>query len=71
MPEILFKACEPVANGAANFGEPRPATSDAEAFQGSRAHAEKVGSAAGVEYGGELSAAGFFCGFRGHGAILR
>lgn len=66
MPEVLLKACEPVANGTADLHEARPATSDAEAFQGPRAHAQKVGGGAGVEYGGGLSAAGFFSGFRVH-----
>lgn len=48
VPEILLKAREPVANGAAYLDEPRPATSDAEAFKGPRAHAQKVGGGPGV-----------------------
>ena len=49
MPQVVFKACEPVANGAADLRKARPAPPDAEAFKGSRTHAQKVGGGAGVE----------------------
>src|SRR3954453_11726525 len=66
LPEVLLKARKAVANGAADLHKARPATSDAEAFKGPRAYAQKVGGGAGVEYGGGLCAVGFFSRFGVH-----
>jgi hypothetical protein len=67
VPEILLKAGEPVANGAADLHKARAATSDAEAFKGPRTYAQKVGGGAGVEdCGCCLSDGGFFSAIRSH-----
>jgi hypothetical protein len=66
LPEVLLKARDPIANGAADLGVARAAASNAKSLQCPRAHPQKVGGGAGVEYGRGLSAAGFFSGFGAH-----